>query len=436
VFVGTTTFTVRWLGVAFGGEWQAGVETLAEWEKGYASGVRGHTFGRPVPGRSSPYPLPELTTETEAIGYLAGTGGPTYLGELVTLPPSHTWPLEAVHPTASPSPRDRWRATGTTEVLLVYDLTTLQWYGDALALLVVGARPAQWVLETDDGGAGWTTQGTLDLTLGASLTYLRSGAVVTPNGGTTISRYLRENELAGGYVVSGGVAQEIVSHPAGWWGGSNRQQLRLTLGAVGTFPGSGSDLSIVAPSGLLIVYPTSAVLRRYVRIRAAAAAVVPDAKYTAGILAVGRVIGVGADPAWSWSSEHRVTVRRSRSSDGVSRARELGPPARRLSYAWPEYQDTRILREATDYVATASGLPIGTGEDAATLPELLSTIESGATPVVLVPRLPSSTSTLLDRGAFVYGRVASDMLAVTGKVGTEGTDEVVTVGGLVVDELV
>lgn len=431
-----TSARQRFLGVAFGGEWQHGIETLAEWEKSYSAGVRGHVQGRPIPGRSSPYPIPELTSDTEDVGYLSATGGPTYVGETVNLPVSSTYAIDSVHPISSPSPRDRWRATGTAEVLLVYDLGDAQWYGDALALLVCGGRPAQWVLETDDGSTGWTTQGTLDLTLGSSLTFTRTGAVVVANGGTAVTRYLRENELAGGYLVSGSVAAEILTSSAGWWGGSSRQQVRITLAAVGSFPSSGSNLSIVCPNGILIVYPTSAVLRRYVRIRAAASAVVPDSKYGAGILGVGRVIGVGADPAWTWTSERRLNVRRTRSSDGVSDARELGPIARRLSYSWPDYQDMLILREAADWVATSSGLVIGTGEDSATLGEVLTAVASGEAPVVVVPRLPSSTSTILDREAFVFGRVSMDSLGVTGKQGTEGTNETVTVGALTVDELV
>ncbi len=433
--------TVAWrmVACAFNGEWQHSIEPLAEYEKSYTSGVRGHTLGRAIPGRTTPYPLPELTADDEAIGFLSATGGPTYLGETVQLPVAYTYSIGAVHPSQSPSPRDRWRqgiAAGTDEVKLVYDLGAAQWYGDALALLVCRGRPAQWVLETDDGSTGWTTQGTLDLTLGSSLTFTRTGYVVVANGGTTISRYLRENELAGGYLTSGGIGAEIRASSAGWWGGSNRQQVRITLADIGDFPASGSDLSIVCPAGLLVVYPTSAVIRRYVRIRAAASAACPDSLYGAGILAVGRVIGVGADPAWTWSSERRLNVRRTRSSDGVSGARELGPVARRLSYAWPDYADTRILREAADWVATSSGLPIGTGEDAAALGEVLSAIASGEDPVVVVPRLPSSTSTLLDPQTFVYGRLGTDTLSVSGRYGTEGTDEVVTVSAFTVDELV
>ena len=434
--------TVRWrmVGVAFNGEWQHSVEAFAEYEKGYTSGVRGHTLGKPIPGRATPYPLPELTADDDAIGFVSATGGPTYLGEVVSLPVAYTYPVGAVHPSQSPSPRDRWRqgiAAGTDEVKLVYDLGAPQWYGDALALLVCRGRPAQWVLETDDGSTGWTTQGTLDLTLGSSLTFTRTGYVVVANGGTTVSRYLRENELAGGYLTSGGIGAEILSSSAGWWGGSNRQQVRITLADVGDFPASGSDLSIVCPNGLLIVYPTSAVIRQYVRIRAAASAACPDSLYGAGILAVGRVIGIGADPAWSWSAERRLNLRRTRSSDGVSGARELGPIARRLSYAWPDYQDTRILREAADWVATSSGLPIGTGEDSAALGEVLSAIASGEDPVVVVPRLPTTSgTTLLDPQTFLYGRLGIDSLQVTGRYGTEGADETVTVSAIAVDELV
>lgn len=429
--------TVAWrlVAVAFGGEWQHGIEALADYDQSYTDGVRGHQLGRPIPGRTSPYPVPELTADDESIGYLSATGGPTYLGEVVVLPVGYTFPVEALHAMESPSPRDRWQATGTAEVLLVYDLAAAQWYGDALALLVIGGRPREWVLETDDGSTGWTTVGTLDLAVGSSLTYTRTGGVVVPNGGSAVSRFVRENELAGGYLVSGSAAAEIEANSAGWWGGSNRQQLRITLAEVGSFGASGTDLTIVSPAGLLVAYPTSVVVRRYVRIRAASGATVPGGKYGAGIVALGRVVGVGAEPAWSWTEERQLQVRRSRSSDGVTRAREQGPPVRRISYSWPEYQDLGKLRDAVEYVAASGGLPIGMGEDSAMLGDLFSVLRSTEVPVVVVPRLPTATGVLLDRAAFVYGRVVVDTLGVTGRYGTEGIDETVTVGTLTVDEL-
>lgn len=431
----TVELYVRHLGIAFGGGWSYGLETIEEYEKRYSDGYRGHLFGRPVPGRGSPYPVPELTS-TGTVGRISAAGGPTYLGERVVLPVSYGAPVAAVHPTSSPSPRNGWRATGNAEVKLVYNLADPRWYGDAIALLALGARPAQWVLETDDGAAGWTTHGTLDLTLASGLTYTRTGRVLQPNGGVAVPRFVRENELAGGYVVSGGGAAEIAEHPSGWWGGTDRPLLRLTLTAIGSFPSSGSDLAIIAPSGLLVVYLTTPVVRQYVRIRAAAAAVVPDGKYRAGTLAIGRVLGVGNDPSWRWSSERRLSVRRSRTSDGVSSARELGPPARTLTYTWSDTVNTELLRNASDRVAVAGGLPIGARGDAAALPELLSTIRSGEVPIVVVPQLPAASGSLLDREAFVYGRAAFDRWPVQGMYGREGVDEVVTIGALTVDELV
>ena len=101
----------------------------------------------------------------------------------------------------------------------------------------------------------------------------------------------------------------------------------------------------------------------------------------------------------------------------------------------PEYQDLRKLREPADYVGVSGGLAVGTGEDSAGLPNLLETIGSGAYPVVVVPRLPTATGSLVGRDDFVYGRVVSDAVGVTGKSGTEGLDEIVTVSEIVVDEL-
>jgi hypothetical protein len=430
-------FAIRWIGVSFGGEWQQGIDALSAWDEGYTNGLRGHQFGKPLSGRGGAYPLPVATSDTEPLGYLSASGGPTRYGEEVDLAVDHGAPVRAVHALESPSPRDRWRATGTAEVDLVYDLSIVRWYGDALALVAIGARPHEWILETDDGSSGWTVHGTLDLTLGSSLTYARTGDAVYAAGGTSGTRHYAEGELVGGYVVSGGVAAEILGNSGGFWGSasSTRQPLRLRIEPTPEFPASGTDLRVVSPRGLLVVYPSTLLARRYVRLRATALQVVPGSVYGAGILSVGRVLAIGGDPAWAWQRATVASVRRSRTSDGVSHARQLGPPARRLSYSWPEYADLRKLRDGLDFHGASGGLAIGSAEDSARVPDLLEPLRSGEVPVVVVPRLPSSTGALLGRDDWLYGRVVSDSITATGKLGTEGVDEVVTISELVVEEL-
>lgn len=436
-----TDSTFRLAHACFGGDWQNGIEALTDYDLTFtAAGVRGHRYGKTIPPRSTPYPIGSLTASTEAFGYLSASGGPTKMGEVVQLPVAYRFPISAVDPLVSPSPRQLWRSTDTSEIELIYELGERQeWVGDALALLVLGgARPGTWELSLDNGAGGWDVIGTLELLLAINLTYTRGGDVFSPAGGNTISRYFREDELAGGYVVfaAGASARTILRQSAGYWGGT-RQQVRLTLdGITGAEATSGTDLQIYAPGGVMVAYPTATPYRRWARVRAAAAAVVPDSKYQAGIIAVGRVAGLGADPAWGWSSQRVTPARRVRTADGVPLVRQLGPQARIVTYSWPEYLAWQDLREGVDYVAEAAGVAFGSGEDAAALTELLAPLRAGEVPVVLVPRLPTDAgdTTITERDLFVYGRANGD-LTVTGKYGTEGEDEIVTAGTLTVEEI-
>lgn len=438
-----TDSTFRLVHANFGGQWQNGIEALTDYDLTYsAAGVRGHRYGKTIPSRATPYPIGSLTSSTEAFGYLSASGGPTALGEVVQLPVAYRSPISALDPLVSPSPRQIWRSADTSEVKLVYELGDRQeWVGDAIALLVLGgARPSSWELAVDNGVGGWDVLGSLDLLLAINLLYTRNGNVIAPNSGQSIDRYFREDELAGGYVLinGGATARTILKSSAGYWSGGNRQQVRLTLeGVLGTEPTFGVDLQLVAPSGLLIVYPSSPLFRRFVRVRAGPAAVVPDGVYQAGIVAVGRVAGLGADPSWAWSSARQTAARRTRTADGVPLVRKLGPQARTITYNWPDYLDWQRLREGADHIAQSTALlPFGSPEDPAALSELLAPLRAGEVPVVLVPRLPTdaATTTITERDLYVYGRASGD-LTVTGRYGTEGTDEIVTTGSLVVEEI-
>ena len=121
----------------------------------------------------------------------------------------------------------------------------------------------------------------------------------------------------------------------------------------------------------------------------------------------------------------------------MSYARELGPPIRRWSYSWPEYADLRKLREGADFHGASGALALASAEDSARIPEIVEAlVRSAEVPVVVVPRLPTtSATTLIGRDDWLYGRVSTDSLTVAGKLGTEGVDEVVTVSALTVEEL-
>ena len=426
-------------------DWRYGSTTAAAVGSTPATAVLGHQYGHSVPGRGSRYPIRELTGSGEDLGWLSAVGGPTYYAEAVELPVGHVYPIESIYPTESPSPRRRWVAADNTAVRLVWDQGSDQsvWWGGAVGMVIAGQpAPASWVLQRSGDGIAWTTIGTLDLTLGSGLAWVRSGQVVTPNTGTaTISTWIAEDALVGGYVDLDGSPRRILRNGQGYWSSTaGIQQVRITLdGITGAEASSGTAGAIVAPGGVLVAYQSSDVASRYLRVTVTASQAAPGSQYAAGLIGIGRIVGVGADPAWTWTEGRQRSVRQTRGSDGLLTQTELGPPVRVRSYAWPDGQALhrlRLLSTPADYVSASGSAPIGSVED---VPLALGAwiehaLSSGQTPCVLLPRLPSTTSTLLDPSLWIYGTVTGEV-TLGGVVGTEGVDEVVTVGALTVTEI-
>lgn len=411
-----------------------------------ATGVRSIVFGRPVPGRPGAICVPDLTEADEAVGYLSAEGGPLVLrADTFALTPDHVYPAHAAGPLSVPAPRRPWRGLDTSETAFVWEHVEEEapYVGAAVALLALRAAPAVWTLERDDGsGAAWSTVGTLDLRLdGGPLAYSRSGAVIRPSAGTaSVPHYIAEGSLAGGYVIdaTAGIAREITSNTGGYWTeDATKQRVSITLAGVrSSDPASGSALSIVSPRGLLVVYLATDDVRTRWRVRATAGQTTPYLRYEAGILAPGRVIGVGGEPSWSWGVQHSTARRVTVGADGHTSIRQLGPPARVLTYSWSDALPA-ILVHRPEYATpvAGTGLPIGTWQDAPwSLPAALASSRSGERPVVAVPRLPAGPTTLRRLEDFVYGTLTGD-LTRGGVGGTEGLDEAQTIGDLIVREI-
>ncbi len=428
-------------------DWRYSIDTTADAALTPASGVRGLGWGKAVPGVGGRYPLPELTTTSEDLGFVRSTGGPTYDGELVELPESYRYPVEALHPTESPSPRVQWRATGVTATRLVYDYGEPEWAGGSIALLALNVDARTVTIALDDGAGGFTTHGTLDKGW-SSINFTRVGRALAPRSGTaTIDRYFHEDELVGGYVVistSGSpVARRIVRNSSGHWTTSATQkQVRITLEELDGTEDTSATGEIVHHSGILVVHLTTDFVRQFVRIGIAASQVVPDTRYAAGIFSLGRVMAAGTDPGWDWSRNTELSREVERRADGSPSIRRTGPPRRVLRYGWPDgldLLDLRSLARAPDYVATSAGLPLGAESDVATsfVGAIVNQLRSGEVPAVVLPKIPATGVTITDPTLYLYGLATADSWDVTGLVGEEGTNEIVrAAGGLTFEELV
>jgi hypothetical protein len=434
----------RLVGMTSGGDWRYGIDPVSALGESSADGVRGHLFGRAVPGRGAAYPLPEATSTSEDVGSLTGTGGPTRVDEGVDLPAGHTYPVSAVHPVESTSPSRQWRATGTSEVRLAYDLGAAMWHGGALFLAALQADFRTAVLQLDDGAGSVTDLGTLDK--GWDWSYTRTGRVLTPRSGTaTVARYFAENELVGGYVIlstSGSPRASRITRNSGGYVStdSSLQRIRIEFADTdGTEDASGTG-AIVHHSGVLVAYPSSDLARRYRVHKIAASQVVPEDRYAAGIFAGGRVVGVGDPPEWGNSRTHRFPRRQSRGTDERLTIRKTGPSRVVDSYSWPsgaQLEFIRTLAVPANYVGVQSGVAFGSvGDSSYTLPGLLAgELENGETPALLFRRLPAAGTTITDPTLYSYGLVNVSDLTVSQKYGTEGVNDVVSLSGFTFEQV-
>jgi hypothetical protein len=429
---------VRMVGFTTRADWRVGLEAN-DIEQNAETEILGLMFGHTAPGTGAAYPIPDLTTTSEDLGHIRASGGPTYFGELVTLPEAYAYPVTAVHPDTSPSPRVQWRSTGLAETELVYDLGENVFLGGALALAVINATPRSFELSIDDGAGGWSVVGTLDKGW-SSINYTLSGRTIVPRSGTAvISRYIHENELVGGYAtiqpfgVGANSGRRITRNSAGYWTtDANVQRVKIEVeGLDGTEPASGAG-DIVAPSGVLVAYPSTDAIRQLVRVRIASA-ISPDERYEAGIIAVGRVMAAGAQPSWEWQRLTEFSREVTRRADGSAQIRRTGPPRRSLRYSWDPVTllDLRVTANSPDYVGASGGVAIGTSEDVSTslVGAVVEQLRSGEVPAIVIPKLPATTSTITDPTLWMYGVVTSDGWDVSGVVGEEGTNEVVRMGG-------
>lgn len=381
-----------------------------------SSVAAGDRVSRPL--STLPVPVRHGTGPSIAAGpmWLSVAGGAAGLGESWSVAARYDYPIEALDPTLAPSPAQGWRAADAdTDVVLSYDLGERAWIGDAVAVLVASADFRLFALDYYDGSA-WVEVAGGDLGEGLSgLSYTLTGDTLRPASGTAeAGRYLQEGELVGGHVILGsGVAREIVAQSAGAWGGTaSGAQTRLRLALTGGEPSSGT-CTLVAPSGVLVYYPTTAQVRRRWRVRVVAQDC-PHDGFRAGVLSVCQVHALGSPTDWGWSRERspQSIVRRSRS--GTSRAVRTGRALRTYTAGWAtggvSLQGLAESDPGASYVSISGAhLPLVAAEDVPRkLEGLLEACGSGATPVVWLPRLPVPASgnavTVTEPGAWLYGR--------------------------------
>jgi hypothetical protein len=396
--------------------------------------------GHPLTGEATPLPVLAATTAgsgRQVVSMRAGDG-PAYAGDSWSLPPAYEYPISSLHPTVQPSPRRSWRsAADNVEAKIAWQLPARATVGGYLAVAVLGAN-VDAVEVYGQAGAGWVLLGAVELGAElAGLTFARTGRLLKFASGAVAPRYLYRGELVGASVdFGGGIVRKIASHTEGLWGGTGKQA-ELVLDDETGVPASGL-LDVWQRQGMVVLPATNL---SAVRLRIAPT-ITADGYYELGTVVIGEPVVAGQSHAWGGTQTYESSAATSTSSDGVPRARRLGPVRRTWSWAWSDGTDQSRLLDADpdpDFLAwsSAPSVPVANVNDAPYLVAgLLSDARSGEVPVVAAEAFgPEPGDTLCDPRLFMLARIASSV-GIEHVQGDYEADAVVRVSPLTMLEIV
>lgn len=427
----------------------------------YALPIGDAPAGRPL--SAVPVPLDHGTGPggvDDGPAWISCVSGPAVLGEEWQVPAEHDYPIEALDPTLSPSPEAGWRSDADAEVLLVWDQDgRREWIGDCIAVLFHRVNFRIAALEYYDSDTStWTEVAGLDLATGFTvadgLTYRLTGRTLRPGASSAAgARYIQEGELAGGHVLIDGDARTIAWNTAGVWAGDSvsAPKVRIELEGITGTETAEDTCALVWPSGVLLYHLEAFAAYRRWRVRIPASTETPDGDYRAGLISPMTVRALGAPTDWGWSRERTPSAETTRTRSGTTRTVRRGRAPRSYTAGWTggvQQLDLRAVDAGSpsiDYVAAGDDLPpLTAAEDVAWLLDgLLEATDSGAIPVLWLPRLPEgypttpgsvAYSTLTDPTLWLYARLTSsiradhevgDELAAVERVGTLTFEEIV-----------
>ena len=398
--------------------------------------------GKPLTGLPAPLGAGSQGTSNQRLLHVRAKDGPAVLGETWTITPRYAFPISAIFPAESPSPRAVWRSTSTAENVIGFALdptyTTSLTRNIHLSLFNVNFSIAY--LEAHNG-ATWDTVGTWNSRVSEAMTFTRSGNVVRVNGGTAINRYLWAGEFVGGTIYDGvGVYRKIDRHTEGIWSSAAGKHAEFVLtGVDGTEAASGSGMALWATRGTLVIHGLSTLYRRWrLRIPAQDNA---DGYFQIGAFACGPLAAFGQQYAWGWTDVTEPNATRSQSADLVSRVRRRGPTRRTWTWAWTQLVSMRRLRNATptpDYLGVAASTEgIANQQDVAYLAQgVLEYCRSGEVPMVALKSISATSGTMItDRTLFMLGRLNSSV-GFENELGDETAGEVGRISPISLEELV
>jgi hypothetical protein len=399
---------------------------------------------------TSPAPLDKVSAYGRKQTYVRGKDGPGRVTDTFQARTRSEFAHENVMWQYAPSPRTPWKSTGTTAQTIVWQpaagaITSIG--GPCIAMLVLNTNAPFHVLSGYTGGA-YVTLGTIATYQGfAGLSYTRTGNVIRINGGTKGSRYVRRGEFIGASVKLGaGVVRRIERHSEGVWNTTGRAvELVLATDGEGAYTGTeaaSGTMWIYAKNALIIIPDVAIGTYSKIKWEASGGEDVTDGAYRTGQVIIGEVMVMGQTWDWGYTADHTAPVSDTETRPGSTRRSATGPIGRTWGVGWTEGVDSSNANSATtttipDFLAYSSGSTSGEatrGDTAGQLKGLLQETRGGEVPVVVLPRIPTSSTIYTDPDLFLYGRIAPE-LRIENVHGDEGTNTVDRVASVSVREI-
>ena len=390
-----------------------------------------------------PYPVPEIGPDTQ-IGRLAALSGPGFLAETYDVDPVADRPLSSLYYDVSPSPwRSVWRASGEAEAIVAAWDLTVETERRSMVLVVINTNVPSLVLEGWTGAA-WATIYTLSMVVGTGFSGMDYDLVgdtlyAAAAGATSGQRPIWEDELTGGWVIlAGGERRKIRANtggPMSVGATATTPKARIFLADCdGTETASGA-CTLYHHSAVAVVHAVAATATK-LRVRIPTASTV-DGYFTAGTIAVLDLAVAGQRHGRGWQHRRSRNATSRTDQGGTSYVRRMGRAPRSETVSWQDGIDLTALRaQTTDYLAADSGSPlVAVGDVPFFIEGLLERIKSGELPVLALPAIPDTSTTITDPTLYLWGRIMSDV-QISHVLGEAGEDELYRVSSVTIEELV
>ena len=392
-----------------------------------------------------------------------GVDGPTVAGDTWTTTADFSYPIKAINPAISPSPRRVWRSTSDAvqQDIILTGLDIGARSGDLYGLFLAGCNWRTATLYRDSTGTNKVCD--IDLSAGmAGMDFVRNRGMVYPVSGAGVGMpfYAGANRLEGATVewtsTSGGspvVVRTVAGNTGGAWiaGATvgSYASTRLELESYDSFDPASGTLTLRMPAGVVLFDALVGTDTLMLRIPAQ---VTPDDYMTVGTMIVGRVRLFGRQYSRGRGLTFTPAYELAETRAGTRRARALGPTRRAMEMSWDDGVDTTGLHTpgtAPDYYGLgytgADGLT-AIADTGRTLAGIISQTDGAVLPVVVLPAIRQQSSApgttglqLLDPEAHLYGRIMTETLRVDSDASVRGQElrdpgEVVQISTVIVEE--